>query len=281
MSSSVLKNRKLSLVVDTISIDGVTSPGLRVTAKVTRSLKVTANSAVVTIYNISDEHKHALTKVETPNVALTAGYENQLTRIFVGQAVHVKHEKIVEDGDVTTTVMTTDSGLNQQLKHVKKTFPKGVKAGDVLVEIVKALGIKTGNLNTAKAKLNAGKGATIYVEGTSLSGNASNELTALCRSCGFEWSIQDGALQILDVGKALDSEAIVLDSSLLIGTPSISNKGIVEFMTFLQKDFTPGRQVQIAHPFVSGVFRLEKCEYDLDSYAEQWTVRGEARRAVK
>jgi hypothetical protein len=278
--SDKLFGRKINLQIDTIVWEGVTFPGMRIAAKVVRSLKTTANSAQVTVYNMSPEHRNSLTKVAAPTVALTAGYQNQLTRLFVGQAVHVKHEKLVEDGDVTTTVMTTDSGLNQQLKRVKKSFPKGARAGDVLDAIVKALGIKVGNLAQAKTRLNAGKGATIYAQGAALSGNAANELTALCRSCGFEWSIQDGALQILDAGKALDSAAIVLDSSLLIGTPSISNKGIVEFMTFLQKDFTPGRQVQLAHEFVSGVFRLEKCEYSLDSYSDDWTVRGEAKRVI-
>lgn len=277
---SILKNRKINLQIDTIAIEGVTRPGLRVAAKITRSLKTTANSAQITIYNLNPDHRNALTKVGSPTIALTAGYENQLTRMFVGQAVHVKHEKLVEDGDITTTIMTTDDGLNMQLKRVEKTFPKGIRAGDVLAEIVKALGVKVGNLAQAKAKLNAGKGATIYAEGATISGHAATELTMLCRSCGFEWSIQDGAIQILDAGKALDSEAIVLDQSLLIGTPSISNKGIVEGLTFVQKDFTPGRQVQIAHPFVSGVFRLEKCEYSLDTYAEDWTARFQAARKV-
>jgi hypothetical protein len=38
--------------------------------------------------------------------------------------------------------------------------------------------------------------------------------------------------------------------------------------------------VQLAHEFVSGVFRLEKCEYSLDSYSDDWTVRGEAKRVI-
>ena len=278
MTTSLLKNRKINLQIDTIVWEGVTAPGMRIAAKVTRSLKPKANQAQIVVYNMSPDHRNALTKIGAPNVALTAGYENQLTRMFVGQAVHVKHEKLTSDGDITTTVSTTDDGLNQQLKRVKKTFPKGIKAGDVLEEITKAMGIKVGNLAQAKQKLNAGRGATVYAEGATLSGHAATEMTNLCRSCGLEWSIQDGALQILDIGKALDSEAIVLDQSLLIGTPSISNKGIAEGTTFLQKDFTPGRQVQIAHPFLSGVFRLEKCEYSLDSYAEDWIVKFEAAR---
>lgn len=278
---SELRGRKLDLVVDTIKIEGVQFSGLRVAAKVVRSLRVTANSATIVVYNLSPEHRAALTKVKSPNVALTAGYEKQLTRVFVGQAVHVKHERLVEAGDIITTISTTDGGAAQQTARVKKSFPPGAKAGDIMAELVKALGIKVGNLAQARARLNAGKGATVFAEGVTLAGSAAAELTALCRSCGLEWSIQDGALQVLDAAKALDSAAIVLDSSLLVGTPSISNKGIVQGETFLQKDFTPGRQVQIAHPFVSGVFRLEKCEYALDTHSEDWHVKFEAKGAKR
>ncbi len=277
---SVLKNRKLALQIDTIQIEGVTAPGLHVVAKVTRSLKVSANSATISVFNLNQAHRSALTKVATPTVALTAGFENQLTRVFFGQAIHVLHER-KDRATILTTVTTTDGGGAGQKGRLNVSFPKGAKAGDVLEAMVKAIGIKPGNLKQAKDKLNSGKGASIYAEGACVSGHALTEISALCRSCGFEWSIQDGALQLLDAGRALDSAAIVLDRTLLIGTPSISNKGIVEGTTYLQKDFTPGRQVQIAHPFVSGVFRLEKCEYNLDSHGEEWTVRFEAKGAIK
>lgn len=278
---SKLFGRKIDLVVGTIKLTGVAFPGLRVVAKVVRSLKTTANSASVTVYNLSPEHRSALTKTAAPTVALTAGYAEQLTRVFVGQAVHVQHEKLVEAGDITTTISTSDGGGAMQTARVKKSFPPGAKAGDVMAELVKALGIKVGNLAQARARLNAGTGATVFAEGVTLTGNAATELTALCQSCGLEWSIQDGALQVLDAAKALSAEAIVLDSSLLMGTPSISNKGVVQGMTFFHKDFTPGRQIQIAHEFVTGVFRVEKCEYLLDTYADDWTVRFEAKGAVK
>lgn len=272
---SVLSGRKISLQVDTISLEGVTSPGLRIAAKVTRSLKPSANVATVTIYNLNESHRRALTKVAKPAVALTAGYNGQLTRIFVGQAIHVLHER--KGPDIITSISTTDSGGDSQTSRKHISFPKGIKPGDVLKTLVTALGVKPGNLNRAIALVNAGKAASIYAEGVSISGHVPTEITALCRSCGLEWSIQDGAVQFLEVGKALDSEAIVLDKTLLIGSPSISNKGVAEGTTFLQKDFSPGRQVQIAHPFVSGIFRLEKCDYQLDSYTNDWIVHFETK----
>jgi hypothetical protein len=273
---SRLTDRKFSLQIDTISISGVNQPGLRVSAKVTRSLKTSANVATFTVYNLNPSHRRALTKVKNPAVALTAGYKDQVTRIFVGQTLHVVHDK-KPSGDILTTLSTTDSGADGQTARKHVSFPKGVSPGDVLKTLVTALGVKPGNLNRAIALVNAGKAASIYAEGKSVSGHVPTEVTNLCRSCGLEWSIQDGAIQFLEVGKALDSEAIVLDSSLLIGSPTISSKGVAEFTTFLQKDFSPGRQVQIAHPFVTGIFRLEKVDYTLDSYTDDWIVHAETK----
>jgi hypothetical protein len=278
---SELRRRVLSVQVGTIKIDSARD-GLRVVAKGSRTLKPEPNKCDVSIYNLSPAHRAALTKEGNPTLVLSAGYENATTQIFYGQALSVSH--LWKDGDVITTIGTTDGGKAVQHGRVKATFPKGTKAGDVLKVLVKALGIKAGNLDQAVAKINAGKGASIYAEGVCVSGNAKQSLTALCRSAGLEWSVQDGKLQILDLNRSLAVRAIVLDKGLLLGSPSVTLQKagtqtyrIVEGQTFIQGDFVPGRQVQIAHPFVSGAFRLEKCEYTLDTHAEDWYVAFEAK----
>jgi hypothetical protein len=270
------RDRVIQLQVDTIKIVGVTRPGLRVVAKAERTLKPEPNKCEVQIYNLTPEHRNALTKIKTPTVSLAAGYKDQITQIFLGQALHVGHAKN-KAGDIITTVSTTDGGSKLQGARAKANFPKGIKAGDVLRVLAKALGIKAGNLEDAVRKINAGKAASIYAEGVCLSGHAPLDMTALCRSAGLEWSVQDGQLQILDVGRSSSVRAIVLDESQLLDTPSISNKNVVEGSCLIQKDFTPGRQVQIAHEFVSGVFRLEKCTYALDTWSDDWTVSFEAK----
>lgn len=274
-----LNKRKLKIQIDTILIEGVQSPGIRVTCKATKTLKPEPNKCDVTVYNLNPEHRAGLTKAARPTVTVSAGYEGAMTQIFYGQALHVKHER--RGADILTTVSTNDSGDKTQRARVHKSFPPGTKAGEVLRELAKGLGVKVGNLTTSIAKLNAGKAASIYIEGCNLDGHAPHYLTELCKSAGFEWSIQDGVLQVLDVGKALAASAIVLDESLLIGTPSVSSKNVVECMTFIQGDVFPGRQVQVKHPFVSLAARIEKCEYVLDSYADDWYVTIEAQGAKK
>lgn len=273
---SVQRDRVIQLQVDTILIKGVSRPGLRIIAKAERSLKPEPNKCEIQLYNLTPEHRNGLTKIKTPNIALAAGYKDQVTQIFLGQALHVAHTKD-KAGNIITTVSTTDSGGTMQKAKAKTSFKQGAKAGDVLRVLVKSLGIKAGNLEDAVKKINAGKAASLYSEGVTLTGHPPIDMTALCRSAGLEWSVQDGQLQILDIGKSNSVRAIVLDESQLLDTPSISNKNIVEGSCLIQKDFTPGRQVQIAHEFVSGVFRLEKVSYALDTYADDWSVLFEAK----
>src|SRR5262245_34863016 len=271
----LLKDRVIDLQVDTIKIKGVTAPSLRVSFKATKTLKPKPNTCEITIYNLNQDHRSGLTKVKHPVVQLSAGYENDLTQVFYRQAVHVLHER--KDPDILTTISTSDGGPKLQTARIKQSFGPGAKAGDVLRAIVKTLGVKVGNLDATVRKLNSGKAASIFLEGATLSGHAPYELSALCRSAGLEWSIQDGVIQFLDVGRTAAKFATVLDEDLLLSTPSLSDKNVVESDTFLQKDFLPGRQVQIKSEFVTGAFRLEKCEYRGDTHGDDWAVHFEAK----
>jgi hypothetical protein len=271
--------RRIKIQIDTIAIEGVVSPGLRVVVKATKTLKKEPNKCDVTVYNLNPAHRAALTKSARPVVVVTAGYEGQLTQIFYGQAIHVRHER--RGADILTTVTNNDSGDKSQKGRIHQSFGPNTKAGDVLRALTKAMGVKVGNLNDAVRKLNAGKAASIYGDGFTFDGHAPYYLEELCRSAGLEWSIQDGALQVLDIGKALAAKAIVVDESNLIDTPTVSSKNVVEFTTFLQGDLLPGRQVQVKHPFAKVTARIEKAQYTLDSYADDWYASVEAQGAKK
>jgi hypothetical protein len=275
-----LRDRYLEVQVDTIRIVGGVSAGLRVTGKVMKSLAAKEpNSCDLQIYNLSPEHRQALTSVARPVVSIVAGYKDDRTSLFYGQTIHVAHER--KGGDIVTTISTTDGGDKAAKSRVKLSFGPRTKTGDVLRALVKALGLKVGNVEQVARQLNAGERANLYVQGVSLQGYAAPELSALCKSAGLEWSIQDGAVQLLGLGAASGKFAVVLTEDLLKRTPSLSPKGIVSARTFIQNDFLPGRQVQIRSEFVNGAFRLEKCEYDFDTHGDAWDVEFEAKGPKK
>jgi hypothetical protein len=270
-----LNVRQLDLTIDTIRIRADLGKSLRVIFKGTKTLKSDPNTCSIKVYNLSPEHRAALTAKKKPVVSLTAGYKDELTSIFLGEAIHVDHER--SGADIVSTISTSDGGDRAQHARVNVSFGPRTKIDTVLRTLVKSLGLKDGNVSAAAAQLAKGLKADIYLGAVTLSGNASFEMTQLIRSAGLEWSIQDGAVQILNQGAASAKFSILLDESVLVGTPSISGKGLVKGVTFLQRDFIPGRQVQIDHEFVKGAFRLEKCEYSGDTYEEDWYVAFEAK----
>ncbi len=272
---NVLRKRVIKLQVDTLRFTGVSYPGLRITFKATKTTKREPNTCDVSIYNLSREHREALTKVKLPVVVLEAGYENETTQLFYGQTIHTTHLR--KGADIITTLSTSDGGPKLRTARIAQSFAAGAKPSAVLAALVKALGVKVGNLKEAQKKIDTGKAANLYIEGVSLQGHAPNELDALCRSAGFEWSVQDGALQVVAVGQSVGQFATVLTDSLMLTTPSVSNKNIVEGQTFIQHDFLPGRQIRIRTELVQGVFRLEKCQYHGDTYGDDWFTDFEAK----
>jgi hypothetical protein len=270
-----LRRRVIKLQVDTLKFIGVSYPGLRITFKATKTTKKEPNTCEVSIYNLNEETREALTKVKRPVVVLEAGYENETTQLFFGETIHTTH--IRKGADIITTLSTSDGGPKLRTARIKQNFAAGAKPSAVLKALIDALGIKAGNLKDAQKKIDAGKAANLYIEGVTLQGHAPNELDALCRSAGFEWSVQDGALQLVAVGESFGKFATVLTDTLMLTTPSISNKNIVEGQTFIQNDFLPGRQIQIRTELVQGYFRLEKCQYHGDTYGDDWFTDFEAK----
>jgi hypothetical protein len=271
-----LRERYLEVQVGTTRVVGGAKPGLRVTGRASKSLNAKEpNSCEIQFYNLSPENRQNLSRTDRPVASVTLGYKNDRTQVFYGQMLHCAHER--KGGDIITTVSTTDGGDKAQKARVKLSFGPRTKTGDVLRALVKALGLKVGNVETVARQLNAGERANLYVNGVSLQGYAAPQLSALCRSAGLEWSIQDGAVQLVPLGQASAKFAPLLSEDLLLRTPSISPKGIVTSRTLIQTDFLPGRQVQISSEFVSGQFRLEKCEYEWDTHADVWDVEFEAK----
>lgn len=270
-----LVKRRIELEVDTILVN----PELRISGKATKTFKPEPNSCEIKIYGLSPEHRAQLTKIKTPLIKLAAGYgtgSDGMTQLFYGHVLFVSHEILPATGDIVTTLSTTDGGDKKQTSRVNVTFGPKTKTSVVLKRIVQALGLNPGNSDKVGKLLDQGKTANLFIDGGVVSGNAANELSHLLRSCGFEWSIQDETLQLRKIGAAADGFAIDLNATTgLIGSPSISNKGVLSGQCLLFKagaalDLVPGRLVRMSSAFVNGQFILAKTDFDFDNYSDQW-----------
>ncbi len=291
-------NRAYSLVVSPapeagalsklISSTGLDVSDLRCVFNVKKTLKREPNTAQVEVYNLAGPSRSLLEGASSKLVMrLEAGYKDTGTsQLFLGE---VRKAWTRWDGPTcVTTIATGDSEKEMQESRINMSVGPGVSADIALTAIVRALKVSPGNLPQAVATLRANGVANMFGAGTAISGPAADELTEICRSAGLEWSIQDGALQILDVNASLTDKAVELSSdSGLVGSPAIdfqaSSKAaagglVVRATSFIIPELGPGRKVSFNSKSVKGGFRIEEIEYEGDTHGGPWYAHMLCRR---
>jgi hypothetical protein len=245
--------------------------GLDVQFQVKKSLKPEPNTCELKIYNLSADTRETLSKPGVVNVRLDAGYTKALSQIYLGQARY--SYSFVSKADIITIVKTGDSAKEVAKNRVKVPMGPKASASDALDQITRALELKPGNLAKAKAQL-AAKGKALYPLPFIIYGSAADVMNRFCASAGLEWSVQDGQLQILDIGKALESNPYKLSSdSGLIGSPTIDSEGVVEASILMIPNIRPGVKVQFDSEFVKGAYRVTTAEYSGDTNGDDWGIK--------
>lgn len=286
-------DREVEVQVDTIVITK-----LDVSFRVTKTLKKEPNTCEVTIYNLNKEHRDQLAQIEAPIVKIKASYKGRGSTataalaavdsllgsanateaglIFLGDVRDVSSR--YDPPDWLTNLESGDGEKSKRSARINKSFAKGTSLTTAMSEAAKAMGVGLGNI--AKKSLSGkllGAGGE-FLNGLTLSGPASKELDRVVKSAGFEWSVQDGVLQLLDPGKPLEDISVKLSSSTgLIGSPTIGNDGVCRMTALINSDIVPGRQIELESETIKGRFRAERCEYTGTNYDTDFYVNIEAK----
>lgn len=287
-----LFGRKARIVVGTSATEGIDVSQHRCSFEVTKTLKPLPNSCTLKIYNLSQDQRGQIAKLAPPTasgnansalagvpVLIEAGYvTTDLAQIFLGD-LRVAYSAKEGANDWVTTI---ESGTNEKaIKTARVNVTIGPKAGadTALRAIVKALGVGDGNVAGTVAKLKSAGVARMLTNGLVLSGQASFHMTNFCKSAGLEWSIQDGALQILDKDKALSTFAVLLSPDTgLLESPSVDHMGLMSAKCLLNPNIRPGTLVTIDSQQVKGTYRVVKCKYEGDTYDDPWWIMLEGKR---
>ncbi len=238
--------------------------------KVKKNLKPEANTCDLKIFNLSETSRHML---ETPKklvLRLEAGYVGQVGQLYLGEVRSATSAR--EGPSIVTHIETGDSEKELQTAHISLSIGPKVPITVALTAIAREFKVGIGNVGVAAAKL-AARGVAPFGPGSAIFGSAVDAMNDICRSADLEWSIQDGVLQLLDRGKALEGLAVLLSASTgLIGSPTIDHKGIVTAKALLQPDLRPGHKVAFdSLSFkVSQGYRIQECEYSGDTSATEW-----------
>jgi hypothetical protein len=272
---------KVTAAFNEANTTGLDISGFSTSFVVEKSLVPSApNTCAIKVMNLSAATRQQLSNVAALTVLLEAGYIAGTAQLYFAGA---RAAWSTRDGaNYVTHIESSDTIARPTgVKKTKKIQP-GSKSGSVFHTtgarvpiaqafntIAGALGIKPGNIEAAVAK---GHFPITAVNAASLLGNGARRMTDLCRSCGLEWSVQDGELQLLDIGKTLSTtQAIEVNSSTgLIDSPSVDSQGALELKTLLIPGLAPGVLIKVDSLFVKGGFRIEKIRYEGNTQGQEW-----------
>jgi hypothetical protein len=200
-------------------------------------------------------------------VRIEAGYGGQNSQIYLGE-VRSLAAGFVEGPDIRTELTSGDTEKAMQTARLSVPIGAGASQLSVLQALVDALGVGPGNIADAAAKL-AKAGKLIFARDTVIVGNVARIITDICRSGNLEWSIQDGTIQLLDIGASLTAKPYSLSASTgLVGSPKLDKDGKVTASVLMLPDLRPGLPVVFDSKFVKGTFRVIECTYEGDTWGE-------------
>lgn len=284
-------DRKVEVIVEDVKITD-----LDVEFRVIKTLKKEPNTIDLTIFNLNPDNRDQLAQVKDVTVQLSAGYkgrpapgalgavdaalgalgspppsESGFGLIFEGDVRDVASN--FEPPNWLTKLESGDGEKGVRKARVNKSMPPGTLLPIAIQELANELGVGLGNTALAAVQGTLVEAGKEFLQGVTFSGQASKEFDRLMKSSGLEWSIQDGALQILPVGTPLlDLPVILSGETGLVGSPTIGNDGIVKASALLNSDIVPARLVVLNSDVIKGRFRAERCEYTGATLGNDWFV---------
>lgn len=257
---------------------------LRVDFSVERTLDRDPNTADIAIYNLSDDSRSAIQRKEylgdvstASDVQLSAGYINNLLRLFKGGVQQVTHRR---DGpDRVTYIEAEDSKAILTGSRVSQTYQGPISLRQVLDNIIQCSGLDKGNVETAlNSELRPGAGDYNFSTGYSFSGKCSDALEELFSMLGLRWSVQSG--QILALTDRLTSQAkeiTIKEANGMVGSPEVGDEGYVSVRTLLEGKIEPGASLIIESEEINGRFRADKVVHSGSTWGNDWYTTVEAR----
>lgn len=247
---------------------------LRLQFKVTKHLGKAPNTGAITIVNLNAESRAAFQRKDCA-VLLEAGYPTTIAKIFLGD-VRVANSR--HEGTQWMTTLEAGDGERAYLHpRANESFKGGTSAATVVEKLGRVMGLDVGNLQAQASELAGHQ----YVNGRQIRGRASRELDRILRSHRLEWSIQDGALQVLRPGQALQYVVDLGPDTGLVGTPDVGTpekkkkRPTIKWRSKLIPEIKPGGIVNLRSSVHTGRVRVTEITHLGDTSSGDWYTDGE------
>lgn len=269
--STELFNRTATVVVGKNKLTGKKYAGFRVQFEIDKTSESSPNPAQIRIFNLSKSTRSAFEEKGLV-VLLNAGYatlgSSPIERqIYAGDVRRTYTRR--QGPDLVTTLEAGDAEIALRGTHVEQSYGEFTSPSQVIQGLASKLGVSIGTIVPSLANL--------FQNGLSLSGLVSDHLDTLTSQAGLEWHVTDGELNVLDPKLPTPEPAVLVSKDTgLIGFPSKTLQGIIEFNSLLNPELKPGRAVSLVSEAITGVFRVRRVKYRGDTFGGDWVAAVEA-----
>ena len=247
----------------------------------------TPNNVNLLVYNLSEERRQALAEVggkEGVTVRLEAGYGEDLGQLFFGVLRKVQSWR--EGPTWHTQLSGGDKEKDLVLSRFNRTFKKGTPVSKVVEALVGTFDVDKGNLTDVASKLSLEgflEGRSTLPKAMSFRGDTATILENILRSCGYRWSIQDGAFRAAKLGHpSVPGEGPLLTPRTgLLDTPTLDKDGKILGKALLNADLIPGKVFRVESSRVTGTFLCEKTVHKGETDGGAWEVSFRGRKPAK
>jgi hypothetical protein len=253
-----------------------TIENLNIGFTVNRTLEKEPSTLEAAVFNLSEETRRLLMQEARLIVTLEAGYGGDVHAVFVGDVRRVALRRDLPD---LVTDIEAGDGERGSKEWARKWFPKGTTVGKVFEYLANTAGYGKGNLHRVVNIIDS-KGLPDRLEnGLHVRGYALDEMAELSNSRGYDFSVQDGEVQVLKYGQAKEGVPITLINAKtgLIGYPSVDNEGIMTLNHRLLPNVFPGSLVDVVSEFVTGRYRVLRALYSGSLYGEDFNIELEGK----
>lgn len=277
--------------------------GLDVQFQVEKNLQNEPNKCSLTMYNLLPETARALEALNTYDpkrskgekrakgkwdgksarapksgkirVEIEAGYVGLRGLIFRGDLRRATTER-TRTG-TTTKIEGEDGGRSILASRIRETFPEGTSYLTVAKACISAMGLGTGNITDVEDLL----GALKVSGGLTLSGVASQELTAVTRRLGARWSVQNGVMRWERRDREKARGYLLSKDTGMVGYPVRTSTGEVEVVALLNPELQVGGYVTLESVVqqYTGSYQISAVQYTGDTRGSDWFAKLTLRAA--
>ncbi|TAY66557.1 hypothetical protein ELG88_09825 [Rhizobium leguminosarum] len=270
-----------------INPGGINPHDIRIEFNIDKDTSSSANSAEITIFNLSESHRNSVGK-EFDAITLEAGYippegDGNVGVIFKGAVRDVEHRR--EGPNILTIISCGDGSKALRRATISKSFPKGTPVKDVVDELAKQ--IEKEGVSLGEWKFPEDVENKTFKRPYAVCGSCARELDTIGRGNGFYWNIQNETMEIVPGDGFIGGVVLITPETGMIGTPAITDNG-VRVSALLNGEVRPNRRVQLKSETLEmngddGMYRVTSASYSGNNMDGEFKVdiTGEAVKSGK